>query len=207
LSQTAQFDPLSRLVLIGGLAHRVLNAHPNDTSLTDLRRQLVPVLMVFANPETAPTDDPVATSMSWYYTHALAQKQQHTKPEQPLPTLDFSDATTEKVLPVICTVNGNELTLDNRSRSFQIALLGAIADVFNNPQLIIRALHYLYYLLVAQKHGIHSHEVSVELPSLLTSDCAFEQLINASTLTPQLATLYGRCQQCYLQIQKGISRR
>ena len=207
LSQTAQFNPLSRLVLIGGLAHRVLNADPNDTSLTDLRRQLVPVLIAFANPETAPTDDPVATSMSWYYAHALAQKQQHTKPEQPLPTLDFSDATTEKVLPVICTVNGNELTLDNRSRSFQIALLGAIADVFNNPQLIIRALHYLYYLLVAQKHGIHSHEVSVELPPLLTPGCAFEQLINASTLTPQLATLYSRCQQCYLQIQKGISRR
>jgi len=207
LAQTAQFDPLSRLILIGGLAHRVLDADPNDTSLTDLSRQLVPVLTAFANPETAPTDDPVATSMSWYYAHAITQKQQRPKPEQPLPTLDFSDATTAKVLPVICTVKGSELTLDNRSRSFQIALLGAIADVFNNPQLIIRALHYLYYLLVAQKHGIHSHEVSVELPALLTPDCAFEQLINASTLTPQLATLYSRCQQCHLQIQQGISRR
>jgi len=143
--------------------------------------------------------------MSWYYAHALAQKQPGTKPENPMPLLDFSDASTEKVLPVICTVNGNELILDNRSRSFQIALLGAITDVFNNPELIIRALHYLYYLLAAQKHGIHSHEVSIELPPLLTPNCDFEQLVNASTLTPQLTTLYNRCQQCHLQLQQGVT--
>jgi len=205
LAQAAQFDPLSRLILIGGLAHRVLNAHSNDNSLTDLRRQLIPVITAFTNPETAPVDDPVAISMSWYYAHALAQKHPGTKPENPMPLLDFSDASTEKVLPVICTVNGNELILDNRSRSFQIALLGAITDVFNNPELIIRALHYLYYLLAAQKHGIHSHEVSIELPPLLTPNCAFEQLVNASTLTPQLTTLYNRCQQCHLQLQQGVT--
>ena len=54
---------------------------------------LLPVSMLSRGDDAKkiPTDDPVATSMSWYYAHALAQKQQHTKPEQPLPTLDFSD--------------------------------------------------------------------------------------------------------------------
>src|SRR5439155_12647197 len=59
--------------------------------------------------------------------------------------------------------------IDTRSRSLQRALLVPILDAHTDSNLAIRALHYLYYLVVARKHGVHVLELAQELPSILAS--------------------------------------
>ena len=83
--------------------------------------------------------------------------------------IDFDDANTTKALPMMCTVEDDQLLFDTRSRSLQLAFLTPVIDALNDPILAIRALHYLYYLIVARKHGVHVFELSQELPQLLVS--------------------------------------
>ena len=151
LNEVAAYEPLSRLVLIGGLGHRVLSAREQDQSLSDIRRALFPLLKRFSDAETAPVADPVASSMSWCYHKAFAEQFGVDPPQKPWPAIGFDDNTTTSVLPVICTVKDGELILDARSRSFQVALLTPILEIFNDAKMTIRALHYLYYLIVARK--------------------------------------------------------
>ena len=54
-------------------------------------------------------------------------------------------------------------------------LRGLVAGTAHRgARLSLRALHYLYYLVVARKHGVHVFELSQELPQLLRPGGAFE---------------------------------
>jgi hypothetical protein len=203
LNEVAEFEPLSRLIMIGGLGHRVLSMYQHDDSLIDIRRALFPVLQRFSDPDTIPIDDPVVSSMSWCYHQAFAEKFNVDQPKKPWPELGFDDQTTTRLLPMICTVKDDQLILDDRSRSFQKALLTPILEIFNDANMAIRAVHYLYYLVVARKHSVHVHELSQELPQLLDNGCQFEQIIEAFTLVPEALKLYRHCQATHRQLEAG----
>ena len=194
LNELANFEALSRVVLIAGLGYRILVDQQEDPSSVDLRRALFPRLQEFSNAATAPVDDPVASSLAWCYQKAFAEKFDMPQPHNPWPAIGFDDAETAKALPMICTVKQGERILDTRSRSLQLAFLVPILDAFADPNLVIRALHYLYYLVVARKHGVHVMELTQELPPLLASGCEFEKVIDSFTLVPEVRTLYQRCQ-------------
>lgn len=201
LGELAHFESLSRLVLIGGLGYRVLADHADDYSLADLRRALFPRLCEFANPATAPVDDAVACSMSWCYQKAFAKRFGLPKPATSWPAIGFDDRETLKALPMICSVRNGEWVLDARSRSLQLAFLAPIQEAYREPKLAIRALHYLYYLVVAKKHGVHVVELCQELPSLLAAGCKFEKIIESFTLVPEVLALYRNCQALYCQME------
>ncbi|MCI0564479.1 MAG: hypothetical protein MN733_38910 [Nitrososphaera sp.] len=169
----------------------------------DLRRAFVPVLREFSNPATAPVDDPVASSLAWCYQKAFAEKFGIPQPEIQWPAVGFDDVETAKALPMICTVKNAELILDARSRSLQLAFLVPILDAYHDPNLAIRALHYLYYLVVARKHGAHVMELAQELPPILSLGGEFERVIQSFTLVPEALELYRRCQATHHMLESG----
>ena len=86
-----------------------------------------------------------------------------TPPVVPWPRIGFADAETEVALPMVCSACDGRVVLDARSRSLQLAFLIPIVDAYHDSKVAIRALHYLYYLVVARKHGVHVFELSQEL--------------------------------------------
>ncbi len=105
---------------------------------------------------------------------------------------------------MICTIEDGELILDARSRSLQLAFLVPVLDVYSDPNSAIRALHYLYYLIIARKHGIHVVELAQELPPLLASGCEFEKVIHSFTLVPEVQELYKRCQMMHRSLDSAL---
>ncbi len=204
LSQVAEFERLSRLVLLGGLGYRVLTDQTNDVSLKDLRRALLPKLREFSDPESAPVDDSVACSLSWMYRKAFAEIFNLDHPENPWPGIGFEDDETLKALPMVCTVRGDKFILDERARSLQVAFLVPIQEAFNDPKLAIRAVHYLYYLVIARKHDVHIVGLSQDLPVLLSEGSPFQRIIESFKWVPELMELYRRCQSFHHQIDATV---
>lgn len=200
LGKLSEFEFLSRLVLLGGLSYRVLLNNSSDVSLPDIRRALLPRLKEYANPRTSPADDPAASSLSWMYQKAFSRLFGLEAPEVEWPGLDFNDEETLKALPMVCSVEGGRFVLDEKSKSLQVAFLVPIMEAFNDRRLAIRAVHYLYYLVVARKHGVHYVGLSRELPTLLAEDCKFQEIIESFHWTPELLTLYRRCQQYHARL-------
>lgn len=200
LDELPGFEALSRVVLIAGLGYRVLVNADDDRSVADLRRTLFPKLQKFADPRLTPVDDPVASSLAWCYQKAFAEKFSMPAPESPWPGIGFDDQETRKALPMICTVSGGELILDERSRSLQLAFLVPILDAYDDCKLTIRALHYLYYLVVARKHGVHVFELSQELPQILAKGGQFEQIVKSFHLVPEVLELYRVCQMFHQKL-------
>ena len=198
-----EYEPLSRVVLIAGFGYRVLSDMPDDLSAGDFRRALFPKLNLFANPQTSPVDDTITSSLAWCYQKAFAVRFGMSQPEIKWPTINFDDAHTHKALPMICTVKDGQLVLDARSRSLQLAFLTPVVDALSDPNLAIRALHYLYYLIVARKHGVHVFELSQELPQLLVPGCPFEKVIESFTLVPEVLQLYRLYQNIHQQLEAG----
>ena len=205
LNELANFEALSRVVLIAGLGYRVLVNDPKDPSIGDLRRMLFPKLGEFSNPQTAPVDDPVACSLAWCYRKAFAGIFGMRQPEIPWPAIGFDEAETLKALPMICTVRDGERVLDARSRSLQLAFLVPILDAYTDPNLAIRALHYLYYLVVARRHEVHVFELSQELPQILASGGRFEKIIESFTLVPEALELFRRCQAAHSALESAVA--
>jgi len=204
LSEVAEFERLSRLVLLGGLGYRILTDQTNDVSLKDLRRALIPKLREFSDPESAPVDDPVACSLSWMYSKAFAEMFKLEHPANPWPKIGFDDNETLKALPMVCTIQDGKFILDERARSLQVAFLVPIHEAFNDPKLAIRAVHYLYYLVVARKHDVHIVGLSQDLPALLAEDSTFQRIIESFHWVPELVELYRRCQAFHNQLDSAI---
>ncbi|MDQ3564091.1 MAG: hypothetical protein M3436_08110 [Pseudomonadota bacterium] len=203
LDELPRFEALSRVVLIAGLGYRVLVNNSGDLSVGDIRRALLPMLRRFSNPDSTPVDDAVASSLAWCYQKAFAGSFGMPSPETPWPEIGFSDPETIKALPMVCSRQGDQWLVDARSRSLQLAFLTPILDALQDPKLAIRAVHYLYYLVAARKHGVHILELSQELPQLLAPGCPFEQVIASFSAAPEVFTLYRSCQTLNEQLESG----
>ena len=194
------FEPLSRLVLIGGLCYRVLEDNPEDYTVAELRRALLPQLKEFSNPNLSRLDDPVIASMSWCYQKAFSKLFGLQQPESDWPEIGFDDEETIQALPMVCTIENGRYLLDDRSRTLQFAFLIPIQESYNDYRLAIRAVHYLYYLVVARKHGVHILELSYELPQLLKPGCQFEEIVQSFDIVPEVLRLYRSCQAYHQHI-------
>ncbi len=181
----------------------MLRNSDSDRSLVDIRRALLPKLRLFADPDTIPVVDPVACSLAWCYQKAFAGLFGSTPPEVPWPRIGFADSETEAALPMICSVSNGKTVLDARSRSLQLAFLVPILDAYQDPRLAIRAIHYLYYLVVARKHGVHVFELSQELPRLLRPGGSFEKVAESFTVVPEVLELYRECQAVHAELEAG----
>ena len=194
LESAPRLEMLPRLVLFAGLGYRVLSNNEYDYCVSEIRRALTPKLALYSNPQTALLDDPVLSSLAWCYQKAFAEKYATELPNNDWLELDFSDEMTYKALPMICANKDNRWILDERSKSLQYALLVPIQESSSDMKLAIRAVHYLYYLVVARKHGVHVIQLNVELHHLLATDSPFEKMVESFASVTEVLTLYRRCQ-------------
>ncbi len=195
------FMGLSRVILIGGLGYRLLVNDPCDPSIGDIRRALFPKFIEYSNPPICRIFAPVASSLAWCYQKAFSQLFDIPEPCNPWPELNFDDALTLKILPMVATTTEDTPSLTDQSKSLQQALLTPILDTYQHPQYVIRAVHYLYILVIAEKHRVHAFAVSQELPLLLAPGSEFESLVAAFDLVPELMDLYRRCQQKHNKLE------
>lgn len=194
LESAPRFEMLPRLVLFAGLGYRVLSNNEFDFCVSEIRRALCPHFEKYSNPDNAILDDPVLSSLAWCYQTAFSSKYLTRLPENGWVGLDFSDDMTEKALPMICSRKNSRWILDERSKALQYALLVPIQESSNDTKLAIRAVHYLYYLVVARKHGVHVTQLNIELPLLLAKGSRFETMVQSFHSVPEVLTLYRRCQ-------------
>ncbi len=192
IKQVLNIGQLAQILLMGGLPCRILYNHPEDVSLSDIRRALLPQMKIFAS--NTNKDDPVVSSLSWCYQKAFASQLNIEAPSLEWPRLGIEDEVTEKALPLICSEKNNEYILDERSKSLQHAFLVPVFEAYKDNALLIRAVHYLYYLVVAQKHGVHSVELAQELPHILLEGGEFEQIVKNFDAVPELFQLFRNCQ-------------
>jgi len=199
IREMPNFDALSRMLFLAGVGYRILADDDQDPSLADLRRSLRPILLAHANPAAAPVNDPVVCSLAWCYQKAYAHDFGTPHPETPWPTLGTDDADTLMAPPLMCTLQDGKPLSDARSRALQLAFLAPVQEVPGDSAVTIRAIHYLYYLVVAVKYGVHSFELSQELPPLLEPTCQLEKFIETFTLVPEVIQLYKNCQTIFRQ--------
>jgi hypothetical protein len=204
LDAVPRLDALARIILIGGLGYRILVNDPRDPSLGDLRSIFFPKLREFSEPGATPFDDPVASSLAWCYRKAFASSFGTQAPTAPWPGLEFEDRATLRALRTICAFRGGRPVLDERSRSLQLALLIPLLDTVNHPRFVIRALHYLYYLIAARAHAVHTIEVSQELPHLLAEGSPFEKIVLNFEAVPELLELYRSCRDANHRLDSGV---
>ena len=195
--ELVNFKGLSRTILIGGLGYRILVNNSKDRSISDIRRTSFPQFIHYANPANFSFFAPVVSSLAWCYQKAFTQSFEISKPSIPWPELSFTDEITIKIVSMVSTVNKGKAVLTEESKSLQQALLNSILDTYQYPEYIIRAVHYLYILVLAEKHQVHAFAVSQELPSLLSLGSNFESLVNRFKLVPELSNLYRSCQQMH----------
>lgn len=205
LEVAPRLEMLPRLVLFAGFGYRVLSNDEYDYCVSEIRRALVPKLELYSNPQTALLDDPVLSSLAWCYQKAFAEKYVTEQPGNDWVELDFSDEMTYKALPMICTNKDNRWILDERSKSLQYALLVPIQESSADVKMAIRAVHYLYYLVVARKHGVHVMQLNVELPHLLATDSRFETMVESFDSVPEVLTLYRRCQAFHENLVSAVA--
>ncbi len=192
-----------RMILIGGLGYRVLVDAPGDAALAGIRRGFFPVLCDFADPVRAPVDDPVVTSMAWCYQKAFSARFGMQAPAVPWPALNFEPETTVKALPAVCTMEAGNPVLDDRSRSRQIACLTPIHESYRNHDVVVRGVHYLYYLTAAACHSVHIFEVAEELPQILAEGSKFEEAVRGYTQVPELLQVYLSCRVAHHALDPG----
>ncbi len=205
LDELQNLDGLSRIILIGGLGYRLLVDDEEDTARSDLRRYLLPKLKELSSSNKTKLDDPVVSSLAWCYQKAFAALFGAPEPSGSLPNLGFGEEHTSIALPIISSTVDNRFSLDDRSRALQRALLTPVLDTFNHPMFVIRAVHYLYYLVSAKKYNVLDHMASQELTLLIMPGCEFEGLVRSFDSVPELQELYERCQRVYDQLENSWS--
>jgi hypothetical protein len=205
LEAAPRLEMLSRLVLFAGLGYRVLSNQSGDFSVSDIRRALSPQLHKYSAPETALTDDPVLSSLTWCYQQAFAALYGLPTTDIDYPDLDFSEDISRRALPMICNQKDGNWVLDARSKTLQIALLVPVQESFKDKDLAIRAVHYLYYLVVARQYGVHALQLSEELPLLLAQGSRFEAMVESFTTVPEVLGLYRRCQAFHADLERAVA--
>ncbi len=201
LEEYKNFKGLSRVILIGGLGYRILVNNPLDRSINDIRRASFQKFIEYSNPDSCSIFAPVATSLAWCYQKAFAKLFDIQEPVNPWPELHFDEDLAVRILSMVATVTDGEATLSESSKSLQQALLTPILDTYQYPDYIIRAVHYLYILVIAEKYNVHAFAVSQELPALFASGSNFEKLIAEYDLVPEVGKLYRSCQQLHSRLE------
>ncbi|HIL91700.1 MAG TPA: hypothetical protein EYG50_02965 [Cycloclasticus sp.] len=194
LSEAGNYKEITRIVLLAGFGYRGLENADGDRSSKDIRQALLPMLRVMADCNMCPIGDRVASSLAWCYLSAYTEKFNLEKITLPWPELRFNNDGQKIALSSVCKEVNGQYQLNKYNKSLQIAFLSAVKQAQNNPSLLIRSMHYLYFLVIAKKFGAHVIELNDGLDELLSNDSKFTLLINSENTPPELKLLFEHLQ-------------
>ncbi|MEW5010122.1 MAG: hypothetical protein RPR28_06870 [Cycloclasticus sp.] len=194
LSQTAHYNEITRIILLSSLGYRGLESSADDRSAKDIRAALLPTLRIIANCETCPIGDRIASSLAWCYLRAYAVKFGLPMIDKPWPDLRFNDDGQKTALSAMFTEVDGKFALNKYTKSLQIAFLSAVKHAQKNPDLLIRSMHYLYFLVIAKKFGAHVIELNDGLDELLSEQSYLARMLAEHASIPELAQLFQHFQ-------------
>jgi hypothetical protein len=194
LDEVGNYKEITRIVLIAGFGYRALEALPHDRSAKDIRIALTPTLTVMADCNMCPVGDRIASSLAWCYLKAYSEKFKTKMVEYPWPDLCFNEGGQKIALEAMCHQVNGKFQLNKFTKSLQVAFLGAVKQVLANPYLLIRSMHYLYFLVIAKKFGTHVIELNDGLDELLCEGSELSNMLDSDTTVPELKLLFSHLQ-------------
>lgn len=194
LSETAHYNEITRIILLAGLGYRGLETSINDRSAKDIRSALLPTLRMVANCDACPIGDRIASSLAWCYLRAYANKFKLEMIDKPWPDLRFNDDGQKRALSAMFTEVDGQFKLNKYTKSLQIAFLSAVKQAQKDPNLLIRSMHYLYFLVIAKKFGAHVIELNEGLDELLTTQSGLASILKNDNTVPELRLLFEHYQ-------------
>ena len=202
LTEAGNYSEITRIVLLAGFGYRGLENLPGDRSSKDIRNALLPMLNIMANCKTCPIGDRIASSIAWCYLSAYSKKFKLPMIEQAWPELRFNEEGQELALTAMCKKVNGQYQLNKYTKSLQIAFLSAVKQAQTNPKLLIRSMHYLYFLVMARKFGAHVLELNEGLDTLLDDNCEFAKMVNEHNSIAELKLMYQHFQRLQHQSSK-----
>jgi len=190
LDEMPNYSEITRIILLSGFGYRGLETKPGDRSAKDIRTALLPVLRRAANCDTCPIGDRIGSSLAWCYLRSYTAKFNLTMIDTPWPDLRSNDEGQRIALSAMFTEVNGKFELNKYTKSLQIAFLSAVKQAQNNPNLLIRSMHYLYFLVIAKKFGTHVIELNEGLDELLAEQSDFANLIANDDTVPELKLLF-----------------
>ncbi len=197
LEPLADYSEISRIVLLTGFGFRVLKNDPKDPSVEDLRREIIPLYSMMSDCETCPIGDRIASSIAWCYMEEFNRRFGVERMRVDWPDIRFNAEGQRRALSAMCNVSGERLELDKHTRSLQVAFLLAINQTAEDTDLLIRSIHYLYFLVIAKRFGAHVLELNEGLDLLLQKGSHFEKAVYSEDSSPNLKLLYEHFKETY----------
>jgi len=194
LAEVGNYSEITRIVLLAGFGYRGLEDLPGDRSSKDIRNALLPILKTMANCDMCPIGDRIASSVAWCYLSAYAKKFNIDMIEQPWPELRFNEDGQKLALTAMCKEVDGQYQLNKYTKSLQIAFLSAVKQAQTNPKLLIRSMHYLYFLVIAKKFGAHVIELNESLDTLLADNSKLANMLNDNSSIPELKLMFEHFQ-------------
>ena len=114
--------------------------------------------------------------------------------EQPWPELRFNEEGQKLALSAMCKEVNGQYQLNKYTKSLQIAFLSAVKQAQKNPKLLIRSMHYLYFLVIAKKFGAHVIELNEGLDVLLADNSKLANMLNSNGSIPELKLMFEHFQ-------------
>ncbi|MBL4743339.1 MAG: hypothetical protein JKX87_01665 [Cycloclasticus sp.] len=186
LSEAGNYSEITRIVLLAGFGYRGLEDASNDPSAKDIRSALLPMLKIMADCDMCPIGDRIASSIAWCYLKQYSEKFNIEMVEQPWPELRFNEEGQKRALSAMCKEVNGQYQLNKYTKSLQIAFLSAVKQAESNPALLIRSMHYLYFLVIAKKFGAHVIELNEGLAQLLDKTSNLSSSIKEQNTIPEL---------------------
>jgi len=190
LSEIGNYHAITRVVLLAGFGYRGLENAKNDPSAKDIRQALLPTIKTMADCENCPVGDRIASSISWCYLNAYAEKFGVEMIDLPWPDLRFNNDGQKIALQTMCKEADGKFQLDKFTKSLQLAFLKASRQAEKNPNFLIRSMHYLYFLVIAKKFGTHILELNEGLDKLLSDTSELSAVVDQEKTMPELKLLY-----------------
>lgn len=196
LDYLAKTWPISRLVVLSSFSRRVLNNEQGDQIVIVLRKALLPVLKSYLSPQREQNADKVLGSMAWCYMTAFHKKFNTACPETQWPALTPNDETQERnALAMLCEITDIPFKATPR-RSLQLAFVEFQDGVLVGSYSPLSVVHYLYYLVVAQKHQAVILEVQYKLHEIFSPGSKIEGVYRNHPLS-EVGQLFEICRQIY----------
>jgi hypothetical protein len=199
LSGIGDMQSVARIVALNGLGYRALR--DDDSSAKDLRTRLLPVFESHLSQDPSdPEHSWVTASIAWCYLKAWSQRFGSPPPAGPWPAPSDEETDQRKALEMMCSMTPTGPRLLPEHRSVQLAFLQAQYMALEDPDRPISVVHYLYYLVVARRHGAHVVELGRELPLILRPDSPIAEVIRSYALVPELARVLETCSRIHESI-------
>jgi len=190
LNEAPNYNETTRIILLSSFGYRGLETNANDRSAKDIRTALLPTLRMVANCDTCPIGDRISSSLAWCYLRAYTTKFKLKMIDTAWPDLRFNEDGQKIALSTMFTEVNGKVELNKYTKSLQIAFLSAVKQAQKDPNLLIRSMHYLYFLVIAKKFGAHVIELNDGLDELLSRHSSLANILANDNTVPELKLLF-----------------